>query len=104
IRDWKSRWFSIDSKYKEFLRGDITVREFLEKRLRGMYVSGVDIERGQKTFRVIIKTSRPGMIIGKSGEGATKLKNEILKVLQRAKILTTQEFKLDIEEIRSPES
>ncbi len=104
IRDWKSRWFSLDSKYKEFLRGDITVREFLEKRLRGMYVSGVDIERGQKTFRIIIKTSRPGMIIGKSGEGAVKLKNEILKLLQRAKVLTTQELKLDIEEVRSPES
>jgi small subunit ribosomal protein S3 len=69
-----------------------------------MYVSGVDIERGQKTFRIIIKTSRPGMIIGKSGEGAVKLKNEILKLLQRAKVLTTQELKLDIEEVRSPES
>ena len=104
IRDWKSRWFSLDSKYKEFLRCDITVREFLEKKLRGMYVSGVDLERSQKTFRIVIKTSRPGMIIGKSGEGAVKLKNEILKVLQRAKVLTTQELKLDIEEIRSPES
>lgn len=104
IRDWRSRWFSMDSKYKEFLRGDITVREFLEKKLRGMYVSGVEIERGQKTFRIIIKTSRPGMIIGKSGEGAVKLKNEITKVLQRAKVLTTQEMKLDIEEVRSPES
>lgn len=104
IRDWKSRWFSLDSKYKEFLKCDITVREFLEKRLRGMYVSGVDLERSQKTFRIIIKTSRPGMIIGKSGEGAVKLRNEILKVLQRAKALTTQELKLDIEEVRSPES
>jgi small subunit ribosomal protein S3 len=44
------------------------------------------------------------MIIGKSGEGAVKLKNEILKLLQRAKVLTTQELKLDIEEVRSPES
>ncbi|MES2087760.1 MAG: 30S ribosomal protein S3 [Patescibacteria group bacterium] len=104
IRDWKSRWFSLDSKYKEFLRCDITVREFLEKRLRGMYVSGVDLERSQKTFRVVIKTSRPGMIIGKSGEGSVKLRNEILKVLHRAKVLTTQELKLDIEEVRSPES
>ena len=104
IRDWKSRWFSLDSKYKEFLRCDITVREFLEKRLRAMYVAGVDLERSQKTFRIIIKTSRPGMIIGKSGEGALKLRNEILKLLRKAKVLTTQELKIDIEEIRSPES
>jgi len=104
IRDWKSRWFSLDSKYKEFLRCDIAVREFLEKRLHAMYVAGVEIERSQKTFRIIIKTSRPGMIIGKSGEGALKLRNEVLKLLHRAKVLTTQELKIDIEEVRSPES
>lgn len=104
IRDWKSHWFSMDKKYKEFLRADITVREFLEKRLRGMYVSAVELERSQKTFRIVIKTSRPGMIIGKSGEGAVKLKTEILKLLHREKISMTQGLKLDIEEIRSPES
>ncbi|MBI2475783.1 MAG: 30S ribosomal protein S3 [Candidatus Taylorbacteria bacterium] len=104
IRDWKSRWFSLDSKYKEFLRADIAVREFLAKRLRGLYVSGVELERSQKTFRIIVKTSRPGLIIGKSGEGAVKLKTEILKLLRREKALATQELKLDIEEVRSPES
>lgn len=104
IRDWKSRWFSLDSKYKELLRCDILVREFLDKRLRGMYVSGVDLERSQKTFRIVIKTSRPGMIIGKSGEGALKLRNEILKLLRKEKVIATPELKIDIEEIRSPES
>ena len=94
----------MDKKYKEFLRADITVREFLEKRLRGMYVSAVELERSQKTFRIVIKTSRPGMIIGKSGEGAVKLKTEILKLLHMEKISMTQGLKLDIEEIRSPES
>jgi small subunit ribosomal protein S3 len=62
------------------------------------------MERSQKTFRIAIKTSRPGMIIGKSGEGAVKLKNAIVELLRKAKALTTQEIKLDIEEVRSPES
>ncbi len=104
IRDWKSRWFSTGEKYKKYLRADILVREFLEKRLRGFYVAGIDLERSQKTFRVVIRTSRPGMIIGKSGEGAVKLKNELVSLLARGKALTTQELKLDIEEVRSPES
>ena len=104
IRDWKSRWFSTGKKYNEFLRADILVREFLDKTLRGMYVAGVDLERSQKTFRIVIKTSRPGMIIGKSGEGAVKLKNALMKLLRKEKALTTQELKLDIEEVRSPES
>lgn len=104
IRDWRSRWFSLDKKYKEFLRADILVREFLDKKLRGFYVSGVELERSQKTFRIVIKTSRPGLIIGKSGEGAVKLKNEITKLLSKAKVPVTEEIKLDIEEVRSPES
>lgn len=94
----------MDKKYSEFLRADILVRELLEKRLRGYFVAGVDLERSQKTFRIVVKTSRPGMIIGKSGEGATKLKAEIVKLLKKEKALTTQEIKLDIEEVRSPES
>lgn len=104
IKDWRSRWFGVKEKYVDFLRADILVREFLAKQLRGFYVSGVEIERGQKAFRVIIKTSRPGMIIGKSGEGAVKLKLALNDFLKRNKILATQELKLDIEEIRSPES
>lgn len=104
IRDWKSRWFSVDNKYKEFLRADIIVREFLQKKLRSMYVSTVELERSRKTFRIVVKTSRPGMIIGKSGEGAVKLKAEIIKLLRKAKVPMTEEIKLDIEEVRSPES
>jgi small subunit ribosomal protein S3 len=103
IRDWKSRWFGINEQYREFLKCDIKIREFLVKRLRGLYVGGVEIERNQKSLRIIIKTSRPGMIIGKSGDGVIKLKSELQKLIQGFKI-PTQELKVDIEEIRSPES
>lgn len=105
IRDWKSRWFSADAKsYKDFLKCDLSLREYLEKKLRGFYVSGVDIERSTKFLRVVIKTSRPGMLIGKSGEGATKLRNDVLKFMQGRKLVMPPELKLDIEEVRSPES
>lgn len=104
IRDWKSRWFGVKGRYKELLRCDVLVREFLEKKLRGLYVGGVEIERGEKTFRIIIKTSRPGMVIGRQGEGALKLKSEIAQFLRRAKADLKGELRLDIEEIRSPES
>ncbi|PIQ91583.1 MAG: 30S ribosomal protein S3 [Parcubacteria group bacterium CG11_big_fil_rev_8_21_14_0_20_39_22] len=104
IRDWKSRWFGMKDKYRDFLKSDILIREYLAKRLKGSFVSDVEIERGEKSFRIILKTSRPGVIIGKSGEGATKLKNDILSFVARKKIETGGEFKLDIEEVRSPES
>lgn len=104
IRDWKSRWFATRDKYKEYLRSDVLLREYLDKKLRDFYISQVDIERSEKYFKVIVKTSRPGLIIGKGGDGAVKLKNDILKEISRLKIPTPQEFKLDIEEVRSPES
>ena len=43
IRDWKSRWFGAKEKFKNYLRGDLVIRNFLEKKLRGMYVSSVEI-------------------------------------------------------------
>jgi small subunit ribosomal protein S3 len=102
LRDWRHRWFATGPQYQENLKGDILLREFLLKELRGMYVGGLEIERN-KQLRVIIQTSRPGIIIGRSGEGSTKIKNSIQKFLQRHK-LPVPEIKLDIEEIRSPES
>lgn len=105
LRDWKSRWFSADPKrYREFIKCDTAIRRYLEKRLRGFYVSSVEIERGEKTLKIIVKTSRPGMIIGRSGDGATKLKNDIAKVISGLHLTDSQEIKLDIEEIKSPES
>jgi len=105
IRDWKSRWFSMDKTYRTALKADITIREFLVKELRAFYVGGVEIERTQKTLRVIVKTSRPGMLIGKAGDGIVKLRAKILALLVKNKlVMPGQEFKLDIEEIRSPEA
>ena len=104
LRDWKSRWFADPKKYKEYLKGDILLREFLEKKLRGMYVSSVEIERSPKATRFIIKTGRPGLIIGRNGEGATKLKESILKEMFRLKLPKIEDFKLEIVEIASLEA
>ena len=105
IRDWKSRWFQSDKAYRISLKGDLSIREFLQKELRANYVGGIDIERNQKVLRVIVKTSRPGLLIGKAGDGVVKLRAKILRLLHDAKVdLGTQELKIDVDEIRSPES
>jgi small subunit ribosomal protein S3 len=104
IRDWKSRWFGVKNKYKEFLKSDVLLREYLEKKMRGSFVSNVEMERGEKVLRIIIETSRPGMIIGRSGDGAVKLKNDILKFIAKNKLSAGGEVKVDIKEIKSPES
>ncbi len=104
IRDWQSRWFGKDGKYQEYLKTDILLREYLTKRLRGLYVDMVEIERGATDYRLIVKTARPGLLIGRGGEGVTKLKNDILKELRRLKLPMPPAFKLDIEEVKDPEA
>ncbi len=105
IRDWKSRWFTADpKKYREYLRTDGAVRKFLAKRLRGMYVASIEIERNDKIYRIMVATSRPGLIIGRGGDGAVKLKKEIDMLFRTLKLTGGMpEIKIDIEEVRSPE-
>src|SRR5574343_1039567 len=104
LRDWKSHWFADPKKYCDYLKGDVLVREYLEKKLRGFYVSSVEIERNEKTTRFIIKTSRPGLIIGRNDEGATKLKEDILKKMEYLKLGRPEDFKLEVVEVSNPEA
>lgn len=105
IRDWKSRWFSkTPAGYREGVMIDAAIRRFLKKRLRGQYVTSVEIERNEKHIRVLIKTSRPGLVIGRGGEGSVKLAKEIEAVAKRIKGSGPRAIRLDIEEVRSPES
>jgi small subunit ribosomal protein S3 len=105
IKDWKSRWFGHGQKYRDYLKADTLIRDFVVKKLEGSFVSRVEIERSQKAIRIIIKSSRPGMIIGRSGEGTEKLRADIIKFMNKNDLkLDGVELKIDIEEIRSPES
>lgn len=104
LRDWKSRWFGARAQYTEYLKTDVLVREFLEKKLRRFYIGSIEMERSAKLFKIIIKTARAGMIIGRSGEGAQNLKNDILAFIKKQKLPAPKELKVDIEEIRYPET
>ncbi len=92
---WKSKWFS-KSNYVEQLREDIRIREYLETHLRKAGLARVDIERmGDGTITVIIRTTKPGIIIGKGGAGIEELKKKI-----KTKLKIKKELKVNIEEIR----
>ena len=114
IRDWKSRWFSkTPAEYRRNVMIDATIRRFLKKRLRGMYITSVEIERAQNAIRILVKTSRPGLVIGRGGEGSQRLTKEIEEVVRAMRlpragsapsVLGKVAVRLDIEEVRSPES
>jgi len=107
IRPWKSRWFSV-REYQRLLKEDIGLRSFLEKKLDGMFVDSIEIERSPSVLNIIIKTARPGLLIGRGGEGIERLKNEINAMLKKETPGTGKQaktgLKLTVEEIKSPET
>lgn len=107
IRDWKSRWFASDKKqFRENLKVDAAVRAFLEKRLKGMFVGELELERTATELRIMIHTARPGLVIGRSGENAAKLRKEIADTVRAASMKGAKPLavKVDIMEIRQPET
>jgi len=105
LRDWKSRWFGDGKKYRQNLKADTLIRKYVLDSLDGMYVASVEIERNKETFRIIVQSSRPGLIIGRSGEGADKLRKGIEKFMRKNDLQDEGvSMKIDIEEVKSPES
>ncbi len=104
LRGWKSRWFGMGQQYKDYLKTDIIIREFLERKLRDLYVSSIEMERDAKRFKIIIKTSRAGMIIGRSGDGVQKIKKDVIKVMRKRGLTIPEEINIDVEEVRYPEA
>ncbi len=102
VTNWRSRWFS-KSKYRHFLEQDVKLREFLNKKLDKAGVNSIEIERSANSANIIVKTARPGLIIGRGGSGAEDLKREIKKFLKKCgHQLGDTEIRLEIEEVKQP--
>lgn len=101
-----ARWFA-NKNYCEMLREDIFIRNFLKKKLQNAGISSLEIERTANRIRVIINTAKPGVVIGRSGAGIDKLRDELEKQLEKKQFLTTRAAKREIylgaQEIFNPE-
>lgn len=95
IRGWEANWFEPNNA-TEKLHEDMTVRSYLKSRLKKAGVARVIVERTAKQLRITIHTSRPGVIIGRSGKDITQLEEEMRKV-------TKKDVKILIHEIKRPE-
>ena len=95
--DWKSRWFAEDEEYKDLLVEDWKIRDYLRSQLQRAMVSRVEIERTRDRLRVDLYTARPGIVIGRRGAEADRLRAGLLKITGNPKI------QLNIQEIKQPE-
>ena len=97
IKDWGSKWYADKNNFADFLAEDQKVRNFVKKKLYAAGISKVVIERPEENkIKVIIATGRPGMVIGKAGDGIDQLKADLVK-------LTKKNIEIDIREVRRAE-
>lgn len=98
IFSWKSCWLASKKNYRQFLKEDVRLREFIINKLKDAAVARVDIKRSVNLIEVIIFTARPGIIIGRGGTGIDELKKSLEKFVRY------KPLKVTIEEVRNPES
>ncbi len=97
VTDWKSRWIASGKEYRDFLTEDTKIREYLKKELERAAVSRVEIERTRDRLRIDVYTARPGIVIGRKGAEADRLRKGLYKITGNAKIA------FNIQEIKQPE-
>ncbi|MGE5315704.1 MAG: 30S ribosomal protein S3 [Acidobacteriota bacterium] len=95
IKTWDSNWYD-EKGFAAKLNEDVMIRNYLRNRLKKAGVSKIVIERTPKNARITIHTSRPGIVIGKSGKEISQLEEELKKI-------TSKEVKILISEIKRPE-
>jgi small subunit ribosomal protein S3 len=108
IRDWRSKWMTggrvFGDAFRQKLAADVLLREFLTKKLRGKMIGDIEMERSKGTWRVVINSARPGLIIGREGEEMTELKKTVDAFLKRHNLLGEDSLKIDVIEISNPET
>ncbi|BDH58995.1 30S ribosomal protein S3 [Tsukamurella sp. PLM1] len=94
--DWKSRWYA-DKQYAEYVKEDVAIRKKLTDGLERAGISKIEIERTRDRVRVDIHTARPGIVIGRRGAEADRIRSELEK-------LTGKQVQLNILEVKNPEA
>jgi small subunit ribosomal protein S3 len=94
--DWKSRWYA-DKQYSEYVKEDVAIRRLLSTGLERAGIADVEIERTRDRVRVDIHTARPGIVIGRRGTEADRIRGDLEK-------LTKKQVQLNILEVKNPES
>lgn len=94
--DWKSRWYA-DKQYAEYVAEDVKIRRLLAKGMERAGISKVEIERTRDRVRVDIHTARPGIVIGRRGAEADRIRGELEK-------LSGKQVQLNILEVKNPEA
>jgi small subunit ribosomal protein S3 len=95
-KDWKAKWYA-EKGFGALLVEDRKIRQFVTKNMSHAGISNIIIERAANKVKIVIFTGRPGLVIGRKGQGAEQLKNDLAKFVDK-------EIMLEIKEVRRPET
>ena len=93
IKDWNSKWYADDKNFSDYLVEDYKIRKFVKSKLFVSGISKIEIERTAKFVRVNVYTAKPGLVIGKGGNLAEELKNQLSKMIGKDVNLNIVEVK-----------
>ena len=93
IKDWNSKWYADSKNFSDYLVEDHKIREYVKKKLFVSGISKIEIERTPKFVKVNVYTAKPGLVIGKGGNFAETLKNELAKMINKDVNLNIVEVK-----------
>jgi small subunit ribosomal protein S3 len=95
-QDWRGRWFAEGAQYREQLEQDFSIRDMIYREAGRAGVSRIDVERYPGKLKVSVFTAKPGILIGRKGEGIKKIRVSLEE-------LTGKKVDLDIKEIKAPD-
>ncbi|APC81968.1 30S ribosomal protein S3 [Clostridium botulinum] len=98
IKEWDAKWYADKKNFADNLVEDHKIRNFVKKNSYAAGVSRIEIERAAKRIKLNIYTAKPGMIIGKGGQGIESLKNKLQRIVSNKNIL------INIVEVKRPEA
>ena len=93
IKDWNSKWYADSKNFSDYLIEDVKIREYVKKKLFVSGISKIEIERTAKFVKVNVYTAKPGLVIGKGGNLAETLRNELSKMINKEVNLNIVEVK-----------
>ena len=93
---WPSKWFADGKNYAKYLHQDLAIRKYLEEKLKDASIARIEIERGSSITTIGIYSSKPGVIIGRSGTAIEDLKKELYRIFR-------ENFDVNIKEVKNPD-
>jgi small subunit ribosomal protein S3 len=93
IKDWDTKWYAGNKNFSEFLVEDFQIRKYIKKKLYIAGVARIEIERAVNKIKVNVNTAKPGLVIGKGGQGIEELRKELEKMTGKSVLVNISEIK-----------